>query len=157
MKKLLVCLVLILPLNVYGVDPAVTEANNQYFEILQRIEIIKDKARPLITRQQAFSNLANEFAEPGAHWQTLKLAVLDIIITDASFWANEIIQFPAMQEKLLRNFSMDWYQDSSSNYNEILALAKIQITRELEKGEIRKAMLIKLKTKLDNTKATTLK
>ena len=142
--------------NSFAVDPAIVSANNQYFDILKRIEIIKDKSRPLIERRQEFSNFANEFGDPGAHWQTLKVGVLEIIIADASFWANEMTQFPAIQEKLIKDFSLDWYEDSTSNYGEKLALAKSELIRELEQIEKRKIMLIELKTKLDNTRATTL-
>lgn len=156
MKKYLITFCFLLSFNAFAVDPAITAANNQYFDILERIEIIKDKSRTLIERQKEFSNFANEFGDPGAHWQILKNAVLEIIIADASFWANEMTQFPAIQQKLINDFSMDWYDDSTSNYAQKLSLAKTELIRELEQIEKQKILLIQLKTKLDNTRATTL-
>ncbi|MDH5258565.1 MAG: hypothetical protein OEX07_11175, partial [Gammaproteobacteria bacterium] len=98
-------------------DSAITKDNDRYFDILTRVEIVKDKSRSLIERQKEFSNIANEFGDPGAHWQTLKIAIIEIIISDASFWANEMTQFPAIQEKLMNDFTMDWYRDETSNYS----------------------------------------
>jgi len=156
MKRILIGLIFLLPLNVFAIDPAIIKSNNDFFDILHRIEIIKDKSRPLIERQKEFSNFANEFGDPGAHWQKLKIGVLDIIISDAAFWAQEMTQFPAIQEKLIKDFSMDWYEETTSNYAEKILLAKTELTRELEKIEIQKAMLTELKLKLNNTHATKL-
>jgi len=156
MRKIILLILIVLPFKVFAIDPAIVDANNQYFNILKNIEIIKDTDRPQLERQRAFSHFANEFGEPGAHWQTLKVAVLDIIIADAEFWASEITQFPAIQEKLMHDFNMDWYNEGTSNYSEKLNLAKIQIIKLLEKQKIQKKMLEELHHKLSNTKPTTL-
>jgi len=143
-------------MNSFAIDPAITQANNDYFDILKRIEIVKDKSQSLLTREQAFSNFANEFGEPGANWQTLKVGVLEIIIADASFWSKQIVKFPAIQEKLIRDFEMDWYADETSNYSEKLNAAKTELIRELENIVKQKAALEALLEKLKNVKATTL-
>ena len=156
MKNLLFYLGLLLPVSAHAVDPAVIQANDQYFDILKRIEIVKDKNISTIERRKAFSNFANEFGDPGANWQTLKVGVLEIIGADATFWANEMTQSPAIQEKLVRDFSMDWYQEDTSNYAEKLALAKTELKRTLEQIEKQKKMLNELLQKLENTHATTL-
>ena len=156
MKLSIFSFLFLFSINCFAVDPAITAANNQYFDILKRVEIIKDKSRSLIEREMEFSNFANEFAEPGANWQTLKVSVLDIIIADAHFWSKQIIKFPAIQEKLIRDFEMDWYADETSNYSEKLTLAKIELKRELENILKQKTFLNALLMKLKSVKATTL-
>ena len=156
MKKIIFFLSLFFSLNCFAVDPAITAANNQYYDILKRVEIIKDKSRSLIEREMEFSNFANEFGEPGANWQTLKVSVLDIIIADAHFWSKQIINYPAIQEKLISDFEMDWYADETSHYPEKLSLAKTELIREIEKIKKQDETLNKLLNKLKTVKATSL-
>lgn len=156
MKKILSYSLLFFAFNCYAVDPAVTAANNQYYDILKRIEIIKDKSQSLLEREKAFSNFANEFGDPGANWQTLKIGVLEILNADADFWAKQIIKFPAIQEKLLNEFELDWYSDDTSNYAEKLSLAKTELVRTLEKMKQQNEVLTILLNKFKTVKPTTL-
>lgn len=156
MKKFVFSLLILFSVNCFAVDPAITAANNQFYDILKRVEIIKDKSQSTIVREMEFSNFANEFGEPGANWQTLKVAILEIIIADAHFFAKQIINYPALQEKLIRDFEMDWYADESSNYPEKLNFAKIELVRELEKMKKQNETLNALLTKLKSVKPTSL-
>jgi len=156
MKNIFFWALLCFSLNCFAVDPAITAANNQYYDILKRIEIIKDKSQSLIEREKEFSNFANEFGEPGANWQTLKIGVLEIIIADTNFWSKQIINYPAIQEKLLADFEMDWYADETSNYPDKLNFAKTELIRELEKIKKQKEALNTLLNKLKNVKPTSL-
>jgi len=156
MKIFFVSSLFFFSLNCFAVDPGITEANNNYYDILKRIEIIKDKSLPLIEREMEFSNFANEFGEPGANWQTLKIGVVEIINADVSFWSKQIIHYPAIQEKLLKDFEMDWYVEETSNYPEKLNLAKIEIIRELEKIKKQSEALNTLLNKLKTVKPTSL-
>jgi hypothetical protein len=156
MKHLIFYFLLIFSFNAFAIDPAITEENNHYYYILKRIEVIKNKALPSLEREKEFVNFANEFGEPGANWQTLKIGVLEIIIADSNFWAQQIIQFPAIQEKLIKDFEMDWYADETSNYPEKLDLAKIELIRELEKIKTKQHVLNNLLNKLNSVKPTSL-
>ena len=156
MKDLIFFSLLCFSLNSFAVDPAVTEANNQYYDILNRIEIIKDKSQSLIEREKEFSNFANEFGEPGANWQALKIGVLEIIVADANFWSKQIINYPAIQERLIADFEMDWYADETSNYPDKLNSAKTELIRELEKIKKQNEALNALLNKLKNVKPTSL-
>jgi len=156
MKKLILLFAIAIPVSVAAVDKVIIEGNNHYYSILERLEIIKNKSLSKTQRQQEFTNYANEFGEPGANWQTLKIGVLEIIAADADFWSQEIINYPAMQDKLITEFSLDWYHDDSSNYPEKQALAIKELTRKLEKIEKEKAMLEEMRSKLKAVKPTSL-
>ena len=141
---------------VLAVDKSIIDYNNAVFEIKYYVEVVKDKTKPQLERQREFSNLANEFAEPGGNWELLKTSVLDIINADVEFWAQEIKAFPAVQEKLIQEFSLDWYNDAISNYREKQKLSIIEIKRRLESLEKEKMMLKELLEKLEGIKPTTL-
>jgi len=126
------------------------------YAIERLVEFVKDRSQPQLIRQREFSNLANEFAEPGGNWQLLKTSVLDIINSDVEFWSQEIKKYPAVQEKLINEFSLDWYQDETSNYAEKQKLSIVELTRQLEVLEKEKQMLQELIKKLKSVKPTTL-
>ncbi len=145
-----------LSLNTYAVDQAIINLNNSIFEIKRYVEVIKDKTTPQVIRQREFSNLANEFSDPAGNWDLLKVSVLDIINTDVEFWSQEIKNYPAVQEKLINDFSLDWYQDTTSNYEQKQQLSIVEISKRMEDLEIEKKMLKELLGKLKSVKPTTL-
>jgi len=145
-----------LSLKSYAVDQAIIDHNNSIFEIKRYVEVIKDKTMPQLIRQREFSNLANEFSEPAGNWDLLKISVLDIISADAEFWSQEIKNYPAVQEKLINDFSLDWYQETTSNFGQKQRLSIVEITKRLEDLEIEKKMLNELLGKLKSVKPTTL-
>jgi len=120
------------------------------------VEVIKDKTTPQLIRQREFSNFANEFSEPAGNWDLLKISVLDIISADTEFWSQEIKNYPVMQEKLISDFSLDWYQDTTSNYEQKQKLSIVEITKRLEDLDIEKKMLNELLVKLKSVKPSTL-
>jgi len=155
-KKIFPFLLIFITCSTLAVDAEIIKANNHTFSISSRVNTISDKQNPQIIRQMEFSNFANEFAQPGANWQLIKESVLDIIIADPGFWGEQMVQFPAVQEKLLNDFSMDWYNEGTSNYPEKLNLAKVQLQRELEQIRSQKKLLDDLLSKLNSIKPTSL-
>lgn len=154
--KFFFAIFLLFPISVLAVDKEIIDSNNQFFTLLERVEVIKNRSESTIKRVQEFSNFANEFSDPGPNWQTLKVSVMDVIIADVNFWAQEITQYPAMQEKLIGEFSLDWYEDSISNYAQKKSLVITELKRKIQKIDMEKKMLKEMITKLESVTPTTL-
>jgi len=156
MKHLLFFLLFVFSSLTLAIDPAIVQMTDDYYSILKRVETIKNKSASQMERENAFANFANEFGDPGANWQTLKTSVLEIIAADVGFWANQITAYPAVQEKLINDFEMDWYFETTSNYPEKINSAKVELKKEIENIQLQKASLEAMLKKLESVKPTSL-
>ena len=136
-----------------SLDKSIYKSNQNYYEQLKNISMVKDKAQTQFKRELAFKNLV--CCVDGSAWVTFNKGLIEILIEDPSFLFEQFDSNVGIYQKWFKNFNFDWLNETqTSTYPELKSLAIIALKADIEKSQRLLKIKKELLDKIQKTKPT---